>query len=82
MNYLEYHLTLDFLSILPISKSKNSTTAMEPIPNRKHRVRAVRCKDLDIPQIRMEIEVLYTVRGLSLKNVVEEVNKAYGLNAT
>ncbi|KAK6351935.1 hypothetical protein TWF718_005080 [Orbilia javanica] len=50
-----------------------------------HRViktRAPRCEALDNPEIRMEIEVLYTVNGLSLESIVEQVNKEYGLNAT
>ncbi|KAF3212771.1 hypothetical protein TWF679_005659 [Orbilia oligospora] len=52
------------------------------IPHRKTRLRAPRCNELDNPQIRMEIEVLYIVRGLNLEDIVKEVNKGYGLNAT
>ncbi|KAF3281120.1 hypothetical protein TWF970_002292 [Orbilia oligospora] len=52
------------------------------IPPRKTRLRAPRCNELDNPQIRMEIEVLYIVRGLNLEDIVKEVNKGHGLNAT
>ncbi|KAK6351162.1 hypothetical protein TWF718_004332 [Orbilia javanica] len=52
------------------------------IPHRKTQSRAPRCNELDNPQIRMEIEVLYIVHGLNLENIVKEVNKEYGLNAT
>ncbi|KAF3295477.1 hypothetical protein TWF132_001524 [Orbilia oligospora] len=46
------------------------------------RKRAPRCKELDNPLIRKEIEFRYGVEGRKLDEVVEEINKAYGLNAT
>ncbi|EGX44127.1 hypothetical protein AOL_s00210g108 [Orbilia oligospora ATCC 24927] len=46
------------------------------------RKRAPRCKELDNPLIRKEIEFRYGIEGRKLDDVVEEINKAYGLNAT
>ncbi|KAF3084686.1 hypothetical protein TWF102_011844 [Orbilia oligospora] len=51
------------------------------IPQRT-RKRAPRCKVLDNPLIRKEIEFRYGVEGRKLDEVVEEINKAYGLSAT
>ncbi|KAF3210050.1 hypothetical protein TWF106_010829 [Orbilia oligospora] len=51
------------------------------IPQRT-RKRATRCKELDNPLIRKEIEFRYGVEGWKLDDVVKEINKAYGLNAT
>ncbi|RVD89700.1 uncharacterized protein DFL_000695 [Arthrobotrys flagrans] len=49
-------------------------------PQRKKR--APQCKELDNPLIRKEIEFRYGIEGWKLDAVVEEINKAYGLNAT
>ncbi|KAF3311448.1 hypothetical protein TWF173_008270 [Orbilia oligospora] len=51
------------------------------IPQRT-RKRAPRCNKLDVPLIRKEIEFRYGVEGWKLDDVVREINKAYGLNAT
>ncbi|KAK6507914.1 hypothetical protein TWF481_006335 [Arthrobotrys musiformis] len=50
-----------------------------PRPTRK---RAPRCKELDNPLIRKEIEFRYGTEGRKLDDVVKEINEAYGLNAT
>ncbi|KAK6512975.1 hypothetical protein TWF506_009137 [Arthrobotrys conoides] len=50
-------------------------------PQRKKK-RAPRCKELDNPLIRKEIEFRYGIEGRKLDDVVEEINKAHGLSAT
>ncbi|KAK6507696.1 hypothetical protein TWF481_006119 [Arthrobotrys musiformis] len=54
----------------------------EPPHAKRPRKRAPRCKELDNPLIRKEIEFRYGVEGRKLDDVVEEINRAYGLKAT